>query len=140
MLKETLGLSERLACKAVGLPRSTYRRLPIAATPADPRPDLTKLGDPVPAAKAAMRSIANRAQQLELESRSLRKQLDELTETVAPATSAVFGLGPDTVSALLVTIGDNPDRLRSEAAFARLCGVAPIPLSIGPQHRVIPTI
>ena len=74
------------------------------------RPDLTKLGDPAQAAKAALRSIALRAHQLELESRTLRKQLDQLTAKVAPATSAVFGLGPDTVSALLVTIGDNPDR------------------------------
>jgi hypothetical protein len=36
MLKDTLSMSERLACKAVGLARSTYRRLPLAATPADP--------------------------------------------------------------------------------------------------------
>ena len=40
MLKDTLGMSERLACKAVGLARSTYRRLPIAQTPADPDADL----------------------------------------------------------------------------------------------------
>src|SRR6476659_5045952 len=36
MLKDTLSMSERLACKAVGLARSTYRRLPLAQTPADP--------------------------------------------------------------------------------------------------------
>ena len=40
MLKQTLGMSERLACKAVGLSRSTYRRIPIAQTPADPDADL----------------------------------------------------------------------------------------------------
>src|SRR6195256_3802049 len=40
MLKDTLSTSERLACKAVGLARSTYRRLPLAATPADPDADL----------------------------------------------------------------------------------------------------
>jgi putative transposase len=40
MLKDALGMSERLACKAVGLARSTYRRLPVAATPADPDADL----------------------------------------------------------------------------------------------------
>jgi transposase len=44
-------------------------------------------------------------------------------------------MGVDTTSALLVTIGDNPDRLRSEAAFARLCGVAPIPASSGKTNR-----
>lgn len=47
----------------------------------------------------------------------------------------MFGLGPDTVSALLVTVGDNPDRLRSEAAFAHLCGVAAIPASSGKTNR-----
>jgi transposase len=99
------------------------------------RPDLAHLGDPVQATKAALRSAAIRAQHLELESRTLRKQLDELTQKVAPATSAVFGLGPDTVSALLVTIGDNSDRLRNEAAFAHLCGVAPIPASSGKTNR-----
>lgn len=99
------------------------------------RPDLTTLADPAQAAKHALRSMALRAQHLNTETRSLRKQLDELTRAAAPATSAVFGLGPDTVSALLVTIGDNPDRLRSEAAFAHLCGVAPIPASSGKTHR-----
>jgi hypothetical protein len=57
------------------------------------------------------------------------------TLEVAPRTSAVFGLGPDTVSALLITIGDNPDRLCSEAAFAHICGVAPIPASSGKTNR-----
>ena len=99
------------------------------------RPDLARLSDPAHAAKAALRSLAIRAQQLEAETRTLRKQLDRLTRDVAPATTAVFGLGPDTASALLITIGDNPDRLRSEAAFAHLCGVAPIPASSGKTNR-----
>jgi transposase len=99
------------------------------------RPDLDNLADPIHASKAALRSLAIRVQHLEAETRTLRKQLDKLTEAVAPTTSAVFGLGPDTVSALLVTIGDNPDRLRSEAAFAHLCGVAPIPASSGKTNR-----
>lgn len=99
------------------------------------RPDLVNLADPIQASKAALRSLAIRIQHLELETRMLRKELDKLTEQVAPTTSAVFGLGPDTVAALLVTIGDNPDRLRSEAAFAHLCGVAPIPASSGKTNR-----
>jgi transposase len=99
------------------------------------RPDSSSLLEPVQAAKQALRSIAQRVQHLDTETRLLRAQLDELTRTAAPTTSAVFGLGPDTVSALLVTIGDNPDRLRSEAAFAHLCGVAPIPASSGKTNR-----
>lgn len=118
--------------------RSQLRTLSAAqlvAACARMRPDLGNLADPVQAAKHALRTIALRAQHLNTETRSLRKQLDELTQAAAPATSAVFGLGPDTVAALLVTVGDNPDRLRSEAAFAHLCGVAPIPASSGKTHR-----
>lgn len=99
------------------------------------RPDHTQLADPLHGAKAALRSIATRAHALEQESRSLNDQLDALTASAAPRTCALFGLGPDTVSALLVAIGDNPDRLRSEAAFAHLCGVAPIPASSGKTNR-----
>jgi transposase len=99
------------------------------------RPDLAHLADPIQATKAALRSVAIRSQHLELETRTLRQQLDDLTQKIAPVTSAVFGLGPDTASALLVAIGDNPDRLRSEAAFAHLCGVAPIPASSGKTNR-----
>jgi transposase len=107
----------------------------LVAACARVRPDLSNLADPVQAAKHALRSIALRVQHLNAETRSLREQLNELTQAAAPTTSAVFGLGPDTVAALLSAIGDNPDRLRSEAAFAHLCGVAPIPASSGKTHR-----
>lgn len=118
--------------------RSQLRTLSAAqlvATAARLRPDPSNLADPVQAAKHALRSIALRVQHLNAEIQSLRTQLDELTQASAPAASAVFGLGPDTVAALLIAVGDNPDRLRSEAAFAHLCGVAPIPASSGKTHR-----
>jgi transposase len=54
---------------------------------------------------------------------------------VAPHLIALPGVGVDTAGQLLVTAGDNPDRLRSEAAFARLCGAAPIPVSSGRTDR-----
>ena len=107
----------------------------LVAACAKLRPDLHNLVDPAQSAKVALRSLATRIQHLDTEIRMLRTQLDDLTERVAPATSSLFGLGPDTVSALLVTIGDNPDRLRSESAFAHLCGVAPIPASSGKTNR-----
>lgn len=93
------------------------------------RPDLTQLSDPLQATKAALRSVALRAKNLREEVKALDHQLGELVAAVAPTTLGTFAMGVDTTSALLVTIGDNPDRLRSEAAFARLCGVAPIPAS-----------
>ena len=46
-----------------------------------------------------------------------------------------FGIGTDTAAALLVAAGSNPGRLHSEAAFASLCGVSPIPASSGKTNR-----
>lgn len=99
------------------------------------RPDQDHLEDPVHAAKAALRSIAQRARSLREEITSLDTQIHALVAATAPATLAVFALGPDTTAALLVAAGDNPDRLRSERAFAHLCGVAPIPASSGKTNR-----
>jgi transposase len=53
----------------------------------------------------------------------------------APGLLAVYGLGPRTAALLLIAAGDHPGRLRSEAAWAHLCGVAPIPASSGKAAR-----
>ena len=82
-----------------------------------------------------MRSVARRYQQLSEEIATLDQQLDRLVAEIAPALLAVHGVGTDTAAALLIAAGDNPDRLRSEAAFAHLCGVAPIPASSGKTTR-----
>ena len=58
-----------------------------------------------------------------------------LTEEIAPALLDECGVGPDTAATLLITTGDNPERLRSEAAFAALCGVNPVPVSSGKTNR-----
>jgi hypothetical protein len=52
-----------------------------------------------------------------------------------PALRAAYGVGPDVAAQLLVTAGTNPHRLRSEAAFAALCGTAPVPASSGKTTR-----
>ena len=71
-------------------------------------------------------------------------RLDELIVPLvtarAPGLLAVYGLGPRTAALLLITAGDHPGRLRSEAAWAHLCGVAPIPASSGKvaRHRLNP--
>lgn len=102
------------------------------------RPDGDRLHEPTQATKSALRSIAVRAQHLRHEIKSLDRQIRTLLAATAPSTLDVFAMGPDTTAALLVAIGDNPDRLRSDAAFARLCGVAPIPASSGKtvRHRL----
>jgi len=58
-----------------------------------------------------------------------------LLETTAPELLKIYGVGIDTAAALLVTAGDNPDRLRSEAAWAHLCGVSPLQASSGKVSR-----
>lgn len=61
--------------------------------------------------------------------------MERLTTAAAPALVNAFGIGPDTASSLLIAAGSNPDRLRSEASFASLCGVNPIPASSGKTNR-----
>ena len=87
------------------------------------------------ASQLALRSVAVRYQQLTAEMSALDQQLGRLVTQAAPALLALPGVGIDTAAALLITAGDNPDRLTSEAAFAHLCGVAPIPASSGKTTR-----
>ena len=94
-----------------------------------------RLVTPTAAARHALRSLAHRYRQLTAELLDLEAELDRLTRTTAPALVAAFGIGPDTAATLLVTAGSNPERLRSEAAFAALCGVNPIPASSGKTDR-----
>ena len=91
--------------------------------------------DPRTAAKYALRSLACRYRQLSEEVRDLGAEVERLTRSIAPALVKAFGVGPDTAATLLVAAGSNPDRLRSEAAFASLCGVNPIPASSGKTNR-----
>ena len=90
-----------------------------------------RLDDPSAAAKYALRSLAGRYCRLSKEIHDLQSELERLTRTAAPALVNVFGVGPDTAATLLDTAGSNPERLHSEAAFAALCGVNPIPVSSG---------
>lgn len=87
------------------------------------------------AAKHSLRLLARRALALRQEARQLRVHLDLLTTAAAPALVELTGIGPDTAAALLLTAGDNPSRLRSEAAFAALCGTNPVPASSGKITR-----
>src|SRR6266700_2896898 len=61
--------------------------------------------------------------------------LDPLVTGHAPGLLARHGAGTDTAALLLVAAGDHPERLRSEAAWAHLCAVAPIPASSGKTIR-----
>jgi transposase len=94
-----------------------------------------KLDDPTAAAKLALRCLAERYQALDAEIKLLDSELDRLVAKAAPDLVARFGVGPDSAGALLVAAGDNPDRLRSEAAFSMLCGASPLEASSGKTRR-----
>ncbi|MEU7902218.1 IS110 family transposase [Actinoplanes sp. NPDC049118] len=93
------------------------------------------VNDPAAATKVALRSLARRWLALQAEIDDLDVHLTVLVAAVAPELVALPGVGVDTAGQLLVTAGDNPVRLRSESAFARLCGAAPIPVSSGRTDR-----
>lgn len=61
--------------------------------------------------------------------------LGELTRRQAPELVEAFGIGADTAAEVLVVVGDNPERIRSQAAFAKLAGVCPVPASSGRTDR-----
>ncbi len=144
-IKAKTAATNTLRSMIISAPEPLRSRLPCSGLPnkiidacVRLRPDGDRLEDPTQATKAALRSIAHRAQALRSEIRELDLQICALLAARAPSTLGIFAIGPDTTAALLVAIGDNPDRLRSEAAFARLCGVAPIPASSGKivRHRL----
>jgi transposase len=93
------------------------------------------LADPHQSAKFALRRLARRVQALTEEIEEFDAELKVLTARAAPELMALNGVGADVAGQLLASAGDNPDRLRSEAAFAHLCGAAPIPASSGRRDR-----
>ena len=91
------------------------------------------------AVKLTLKCLAQRHQMLTTEMAMLDRDLDRLVLTVAPELCALKGVGTDVAGAVLVAVGDNPERLRSEGAFANLCSVAPLPASSGKttgRHRL----
>jgi len=95
---------------------------------------------PPQAAKFTLRSIAQRIESLDREIAALDSQLEELVRAAAPRTIELLGISTGHAGQLLVTAGQNIDRLRGEASFAALCGASRIPASSGKttRHRLNP--
>ena len=91
--------------------------------------------DPRSLTKLSLRLLARRALSLEAEVVELDAILKPLVADTAPELVARVGIGTESASALLVAAGDNPERLRSEATFAHLCGVSPLDASSGKNER-----
>ncbi|PXX60343.1 transposase [Nocardia tenerifensis] len=96
-------------------------------------------GDPMAAGiVTAARTLAERVVFLDDQVEFLTDELDQLTAVLCPTLRSAYGVGPDTAAQLLVTAGENPQRLRGEGSFAALCGAAPVPASSGKtvRHRL----
>ena len=96
-------------------------------------------GDPVVlATTVSIGLLGRRVVALEAELDRIEALVGKLVVATAPGLLAVYGVGVDTAAVLLVTAGDNPERVRSEAAWAHLCGVSPIEASSGKvvRHRL----
>ena len=102
----------------------------LVAEAANMRP--RKGSDPVTyTTNTVIRDLARRIKHLNTEMRAIDHALVALLEHAAPSLLELYGVGPDTGASLLVAAGDNPDRLHTERAWARLCGVAPLPAGSG---------
>jgi len=91
--------------------------------------------NPSASVKHALRALANRWLALSAEIVTHDKVLDTITMAAAPTLRESYGIGPDSAAEMMIVVGDNPERIRSEAAFAKLCGVCPIPASSGVTNR-----
>ena len=91
------------------------------------------------AIKTAIVTLARRVQAINTEIAALDAHIDTLVRATAPALLEVYGVGSDTAAIFLTAAGDNPGRIRSEAAWAKICGVAPVPAGSGKtnsRHRL----
>jgi transposase len=110
-------------------------RMQMLRTVAAWRPDYDDFQHPATATRIAMRSLARRVLELNNEIADLDELIEPLVVELGTHLLARPCIGIETAGQLLVTAGDNPDRLRSEAAWAMLCGVAPLPASSGKTDR-----
>ena len=97
------------------------------------------LVSPEDSIRHTLRSLAKRWLLLDEEIKELGNMIEELILGRAPHLLDEFGIGVDTAAEILIVAGDNPERIRSEAAFAKLAGISPIPAGSGMtsgKHRI----
>lgn len=133
-------IQNTIVCAPDGL-RDTLRsmtRMQLIRTLAAWRPDLTAYRDVEAAYRISLKSLARRYLELHDEIADFDAMIDPIVAELAPDLLARNGIGRTSAAQLLLTAGDNPERLRSEAGFAALCGVSPVPASSGKtvRHRL----
>lgn len=94
-----------------------------------------RIQDPYTACRSTLARLAKRWSHIHEEVRGYDRELERLTKQLCPRLLERVGVGPEVASCLMVAAGDNPERLKSEASFAALCGVSPLDASSGRQRR-----
>jgi transposase len=110
-------------------------RMKLIRTLAAWRPDMSGYREMETAYRIALKSLARRYLDLHDEVADLDVMIKAIVDGLAPELVARNSIGYGSAAQLLVTAGDNPDRLKSEASFAALCGVSPVPASSGMTNR-----
>lgn len=90
-----------------------------------------ELKTPADALHCALRALAKRWLALDAEVTDLTARVQQLVERQAPQLVQAFGVGADTAAEVLIVVGDNPERIKSEAALAKLAGISPVPTGSG---------
>jgi transposase len=119
-------------------PLRKLTRMQLIRTLAAWRPDLSDYRNVTSAYRIALKSLARRFLELHDEIADLDAMIAALVDELAPELVAQNSIGYESAAQLLLTAGDNPERLKSEAGFAALCGVSPVPASSGKvtRHRL----
>lgn len=110
-------------------------RMKLIRTVAAWRPDLTGYRDVTMAYRIALKSLARRFIELHDEVAELDVMIKAIVDDLAPDLISRRSIGYESASQLLITAGHDSERLRSEASFAALCGVSPVPASSGQTRR-----
>jgi transposase len=98
-----------------------------------------RLETPDDSIRHTLRFLARRWLALDAEATELETMIEELVLRTAPQPIESFGIGADTAAEILIVVGDNPERIRSEATLAKLAGISPIPASswmTSGRHRI----
>jgi transposase len=120
---------DELRDRLIGLsPRAMVRACAQLSTESAP-------ATPAGAAIAGLSTLARRYEYLEREAKLLGAQIAALVRLACPQLLELFGVGPEIAATVLIAVGDNANRLGSEGAFAKVCGVAPRDASSGRQQR-----
>jgi transposase len=116
----------------------TMTRMQLVRTLAAWRPDLSDYRNLTSAYRIALKSLGRRYLELHDEIADLDVMIAKLVDELAPELIARNSIGYESAAQLLLTAGDNSGRLQSEASFAALCGVSPVPASSGKvcRHRL----